>query len=78
MKLIETIEKELNNQGFYTSIDAFSDKSARWINIFQTAKHRDRGRTIGHIGFNNLGTKVIDFSWHTKKENAFTLNYKTK
>ena len=73
MKLIHKIEKGLNKQGFVTTINSFGDKSATWIDIYSTEKQRQKEKSIGAICFNYEGTKVDNFSWHTKKEKVFRI-----
>jgi hypothetical protein len=73
MKLIQKMEKRLNEQGFVTTINSFNDKSATWIDIYSTEKQRQKEKSIGSICFNYKGTKVDSFSWHTKKEKVFRI-----
>lgn len=76
MALINKIEQQLHKQGFYTSINQFGDNSAKWIDIFQSPKQKAKGRSIGNICFNIKGTKMIDISFHAKK-NGSAITFKT-
>lgn len=73
MKLIDKINKGLREQGFFTTINSFGDKSATWIDIYESKKKRQNEKSIGAICFNYEGTKVDNFSWHSKKENVFRI-----
>ena len=77
MTLINKIQKQLSEAGLYSEIDQFNDNSAKWIEIYQSQKHKAKGRSIGNIGFNIKGTKIIDISFHAKKNGtAFNLKFK--
>jgi hypothetical protein len=74
-KLINKIDKQLNDQGFYTTIDQFGDNSGKWIDIYQTSKQRSKGNSIGSVTFNIRGTQITDISWHKKNGDCFRFNF---